>query len=1742
MLPSRHTIADVRRQHSLRVTVGDVKVSDILQNIEVLFKDVEPGEFDRVGHTLSQDEIAGSEGIKADEIHVGKEFSVAAFSRHAPTDYGAKPVLIMPTCKKGSWQSSAQLLQKLIQAWKLSPFGEAKHGPLWSIASDGDATRRAALYLICMHKDLGPDDPLYVFLSELDGLNLRTGEGSITMDFDYKHLFKRTSVLRRLFASLLITTSGLCTLLCSKEGLLVDEELSEMDWSDESIHALLNPKDSQDVPRAVKLLLLVADLRHLDPSEFSPSERSTHRALCLLGEMFEALVEPFINPTLSLSEQVTHLVKFAHIACALFTKHEGDFVSNQLYGDLQCMVKNAIFKIAHSKVLNPMLKVFLCLLGDDVLETLFGRSRMIGGHSPNMAVDELEQRICSALRVDKIFGKYPYLERRARRLQMARSRDVDHLSPGQWTGDLTAQSCDIQACWQAGVASAKAVLSKYGCDIDFVELFKKEGYDLMRPKGGKYPGLSKDLDRSLADALDSRGSGDPMDPANLVAFDAKAALANETARADAEMTQRSISMMPSATTGSSAFDITVSEETTGIEQVPIAFMINLLAMITYSDFKCTGIKIINTNPITNLDAAPIAEISLPDTRYEIVGQILSLVPFVDSKTPSQDIAWAWATQFVAFESPKARQSSSPDAPTRKRHLRIAVDGRLVLPLVASDLKQATLEVILNIPHSGNTDSEKTWVFSNADLESMSSTLLQRVQNEEVHSRIPIYGLVKDGRYPYEALMTDASNNSTTAISHCLNSVKAPVANGSRRACQICGKSVAGPDRQNHMGKHIFLAQRGVEEEDLITETAINYPCGFCGQAMSGTNCTVGIAAGKKVISSCPDSYSFQITAAAKCTAGKPCTNVPIRCVLCQEAHWKYNMGCHLREQHPSWEATMSKESRESLLSNISITRDEEFRLGGSGMADIADQTPRGPETGQKRLPNSPAGTPRRSRVIKTSRTSVVTVARQQGAENTSSLPLSSSNLLNAPDDTLQDDGPPNHYGQAPIFWRSAFVQTLHIGGESALFSGSNDDAVHAIPEISRVGRYLSAADGSRFFLKGIAYQTQGDCCVFVSPFLSSSPVLCMEKGWGRRKRRLVQSLGTACTADCEYDEVAGPWRVCAARRARGGGGRSVPGTPRAQSVYPEDRSRCVYRRRAEGRVRRGQSAVTAPQAGCEAERRRRMTDMDFVRGVPETDTHFAGEEGGCPSREVDAPEAPDTVAARGAGNKHAKLGDAIAYLDHSLAPAVVSPCGVRALAKKLSVCRSCVGVRTDGCTLPGGCFGAWARDEAVVQAVSEFRSENCAACGRELRPDVSHTTEKKFDLARRCVERVTRAEGPHLAYGEEPAWEWERHGPALLWDESTTLDAQAGYAAARGYQEHLRELLYRQTPGAGEHHRWSRVEGLRAALISHTTNVFLYQYEGSAYAAWAAPWLLNLADKTGAHRTCGQSSKTDQGPSKAASIDPLAEAPYIIWNDDNKEMKPCRTLPNTPDPFVGRVDAWQVPAPYSIGQLAAHTYKQEFNRPLISFNYDTDEVCGIMLLRTVNSAEAYNLEDTVDLMGADRPGATPREPLLLKVFYDDWPAVFGFPGWDPPVERSVTSHRDPVFIYYKLYDDDEKQIILCRTANAEDLCLGRVDTCQIPAPHTLSALVKRICEQENRTYGFDWDHDDAGGTMLFKAVNSAEAYNLKDNVDLLGVERPGSRPQEPVLLKVWHEDLQAVLGYPGSDKPAERTVTSHLDV
>lgn len=232
-LPSLKRIRALRKKFSLRLTVRHIELSDILKNIETVCGPNSglPTPREIIGHSLAIDEIAGdgrlcylpetdeiagfcrehvgylktvkmgedmtavhdaAKAVQDDKVHIAKEFTVMAVTRHAATSYDAKPIVLSPTCKKSTWKDSVRVISTVLQAWKISPYGEVLNGPMWAISSDGDATRRAGMYLLCMHKEVTPNDPLFPYINCLNGLNLHTGENYLTMDFDYKHIFKRT--------------------------------------------------------------------------------------------------------------------------------------------------------------------------------------------------------------------------------------------------------------------------------------------------------------------------------------------------------------------------------------------------------------------------------------------------------------------------------------------------------------------------------------------------------------------------------------------------------------------------------------------------------------------------------------------------------------------------------------------------------------------------------------------------------------------------------------------------------------------------------------------------------------------------------------------------------------------------------------------------------------------------------------------------------------------------------------------------------------------------------------------------------------------------------------------------------------------------------------------------------------------------------------------------------------------------------------------------------------------------------------------------------------------------------------------------------------------------------------------------------------------------------------------------------------------------------------------------------------
>jgi hypothetical protein len=82
------------------------------------------------------------------------------------------------------------ILARAIERWHATGT-DTRVGPVWSFATDGDATHRAAGHRLFLKHPLSTDSPLYTILSDMPGLNTFTSNSEVTLDFDFKRIFKR---------------------------------------------------------------------------------------------------------------------------------------------------------------------------------------------------------------------------------------------------------------------------------------------------------------------------------------------------------------------------------------------------------------------------------------------------------------------------------------------------------------------------------------------------------------------------------------------------------------------------------------------------------------------------------------------------------------------------------------------------------------------------------------------------------------------------------------------------------------------------------------------------------------------------------------------------------------------------------------------------------------------------------------------------------------------------------------------------------------------------------------------------------------------------------------------------------------------------------------------------------------------------------------------------------------------------------------------------------------------------------------------------------------------------------------------------------------------------------------------------------------------------------------------------------------------------------------------------------------
>ncbi|KAG8913026.1 hypothetical protein FRC02_005698 [Tulasnella sp. 418] len=212
---------------------------------------------------------------------------------------------------------------------------------------------------ITLKRNLSPTSPIHNQLHHLNLFNTLCGDDDLTSDKDYKHMFKR-------YRNMLLREKGVVVFGTLITPALLRLHLKANNVAPHRIDSLLNPEDKQDVVLAFSLLKEVWSLPK-PTSNNQPAFARCRRALNVLGRLFFNTLIPYIDVSLSISQQLQHLSAAAHLTLALYT-HNSTATSAmpvQLYFDIMMMIKNTYFCVAKTKIDDPDGSFWLIQLGTD---------------------------------------------------------------------------------------------------------------------------------------------------------------------------------------------------------------------------------------------------------------------------------------------------------------------------------------------------------------------------------------------------------------------------------------------------------------------------------------------------------------------------------------------------------------------------------------------------------------------------------------------------------------------------------------------------------------------------------------------------------------------------------------------------------------------------------------------------------------------------------------------------------------------------------------------------------------------------------------------------------------------------------------------------------------------------------------------------------------------------------------------------------------------------------------------------------------------------------------------------------------------------------------------------------------------------------------------------------------------------------------------------------------------------------
>ncbi|KAJ6609768.1 hypothetical protein B0H10DRAFT_2295284 [Mycena sp. CBHHK59/15] len=866
-----------------------------------------------------------SPATKDDKVCFGSDATVVAIAPYGRNDhYTPSPIVVSPSDKTEKGLELAKWMQTVITSWQANESGESVHGPIWALASDGDAAYRLAKHTLCMVKKLDPASDLGKILHPLIGLNLLTSIHNILWTGDPKHIWKRFGTLAR-------NPLGFMIFMMNIKLENIIKHLCEPDeMTEDKARQLLDPADKQNIPKAVGLIQQLGKLKDL-PIPRNPTLAHERNTIIFFSEVLGYFVFPFITVDMDLSEQVRSLATYTHLSAALQLKHGSACFTGPLYADSQATIKNIIFIIARMQLVNPNLCFWILHEGTDRLELIFSDCRTLD-HARNFDIDQLASKLSLSALISAAFQRNPDLDRGHRRLSLKGALRIDHVNPKSWTGNVRVGDVNLAREWEAGQIAANHILKKYfgsEAQVDFVKIFSQLDRDFLRP-AGHYVGVKETADDKRSEAAD----GHPL----LPPISTESNLMHPPVVAQA---QRDVTALSDSDASSVEEDQPDPMATSELLEEPLGMDLD--------DFLPDSIEVMDSDKPS---AAAEKYLEASDGRKYLRS---SLVASLSSNRTKKVTMRTLRAQGVALEDLQRRKSTELDrlnlndedvmkagdlaatlfqSRDQKRvmdrlddvatNIRIIaqvmeLENPLLLNVDATSLRMTHRQLILEVPSVvvhplGPSVATRTVFKGGMRLESSSNKPTWRIDSEQLNQVMKSIWLLLDpesaGMLQNRQLLPSINNPRALPYSD-----------------SIGQQSFIIRNIPPHLAPMPKLSAKGVEEPaPVITKVGVD-PCGFCGLDGCVTQLTISKEGKHSIQSSCRYHYEkMQYKAARHPPIGHHAQMFHYIACCNHRTFWKYNAPYHFASEHSNNNERLPVIPRKMVVETF-IRKKEEQQLG-----------------------------------------------------------------------------------------------------------------------------------------------------------------------------------------------------------------------------------------------------------------------------------------------------------------------------------------------------------------------------------------------------------------------------------------------------------------------------------------------------------------------------------------------------------------------------------------------------------------------------------------------------------------------------------------------------------------------------------------------------------------------------------------------------------------------------------------------